>query len=610
MLQTLQQLITAKNYAQALNQLFLLLNQFEVGADHDQQYLINRIPQSIKENYNELATAIVNLFKASSCQLSQQQYDALVLHKQKLTMIFALSEYGNTDVIVNYALKKFRQTSFKQSWLIKIYLLYDFYNTAIENPDFYFAKKPNQALPAILALLSHPSWLTEQATLRYQQFINTVCKNKKILVPDYCIPLLAQAWYQAAYIQNDTKYQLLSWLNSLLLQWLNHHNIKAQCSAPTINHSKRRPRLVVMLEHFKSNHAMYRCFANAIEMLSHQYELIAVAEANEIDVISRELFHDWLTVDITTPDDIAILVGKINQLQPDACYFTSVGMKAWCIALANLRLAPIQFITAGHPISACTKTIDFMLLEEHKFIPGIHFQEKILGLPSGNFGFVLPNFTKPMTVLTKNNNTIKIALVGSIYKINTQYLKTCQMIADKSNLPLQFCSFSGSRGLQFYYLSKFLRQWFSDVLVFPALKYEDYLHHLAECDIYLAPFPFGGTNSTVDCVLLNIPTVALAMPDLACSDSFILQKVGLEELIAEDQSQYIAKAISLIHNAEKRKNFINKLTQLDANLGGLLGNSMSGKPYLDVISKACQHHAYLKQHDKVFYSYQELINLS
>ena len=40
-------------------------------------------------------------------------------------------------------------------------------------------------------------------------------------------------------------------------------------------------------------------------------------------------------------------------------------------------------------------------------------------------------------------------------------------------------------------------------------KYPEYMESLSKCDLALFSFPFGGTNSTIDALILGLPMVSM-----------------------------------------------------------------------------------------------------
>jgi predicted O-linked N-acetylglucosamine transferase (SPINDLY family) len=78
---------------------------------------------------------------------------------------------------------------------------------------------------------------------------------------------------------------------------------------------------------------------------------------------------------------------------------------------------------------------------------------------------------------------------------------------------------------------------------------------LAQVDIALDPFPYNGTTTTCDVLWMGIPVVSLkGETSVSRSGYALLKSVGLEELVAHDETEYVAIAAALagdLHRLER-----------------------------------------------------------
>jgi len=82
----------------------------------------------------------------------------------------------------------------------------------------------------------------------------------------------------------------------------------------------------------------------------------------------------------------------------------------------------------------------------------------------------------------------------------------------------------------------------------------DYLREYGEVDIALDPFPRTGGATTTDALWMGVPVVTLAGERMIeRQGASLLTAVGLEELIASDPADYVAKAAALAQDPERRK---------------------------------------------------------
>lgn len=562
-------------------ELFQYLNQLEAGADHEQNYLINRADVDYRAQTQQLARQIYQAFLDPKWQLTDVLYFGLALHKHKLQAIFELAGGDERDACLKKCIQQFNRqkkaklTDKTRQILMKILLLIGFHHQFEFDPWYFLAIDKSLGIEAVLGMLAKRRLLLPEEEAKFEAFVSRLSCIQHWPLHDHSPVVIGQAWYQAAYDKANIKYDLIKQLNQLSQRWLQAHAVPLENRDIAKSDGNS---MLVILEQFKSDHAMYRCFANGIKALKKQHHLIAVAEPGSVDDTALALFDDFIPVQFKTPTDIKSLAQRLSAAHPECVYFTSIGMKYWSVLLANMRLAKTQIATAGHPISACSDKIDAMILEDHKCLEDIHFEETVVGIPSGTFGFVLPEHHMPEKAV-RTESVINIALPASVYKLNADFLALCQRIQAKAKKSIAFHSFSGCRGLEYHQLSDKLRQCLDNSFIYPSLSYDAYLQQLAQCDLYLAPFPFGGTNSTIDCLLLSVPSIALAYPDLAAADSFILRQAGFGECVVDSIEAYEALALALIADDDKRLAIEDKMTKLDANLNGLLGEAASGDAY-------------------------------
>jgi predicted O-linked N-acetylglucosamine transferase (SPINDLY family) len=73
-----------------------------------------------------------------------------------------------------------------------------------------------------------------------------------------------------------------------------------------------------------------------------------------------------------------------------------------------------------------------------------------------------------------------------------------------------------------------------------------YFQVYQQIDVALDPFPYGGGTTTCDALWMGVPVVSLAGPTAVGRGGLsILSNVGLPELVARDQEQYVEIAARL-----------------------------------------------------------------
>ena len=82
----------------------------------------------------------------------------------------------------------------------------------------------------------------------------------------------------------------------------------------------------------------------------------------------------------------------------------------------------------------------------------------------------------------------------------------------------------------------------------------DYLRILGRADVILHPFPFGGSKTSADAILLNKPTVVLVTDKLRCRMAYsFFVTMGIYETMVYTEDEYIQKAVDLGLNKSLRE---------------------------------------------------------
>ena len=150
--------------------------------------------------------------------------------------------------------------------------------------------------------------------------------------------------------------------------------------------SRDKKVLLVVLELWHSKHAMYRCYSKGLEALSNEFRLVALGTEQQTLDENVTMFDEVIRFDANLEfSDVRKAIMKITDLAPDAIFYPSVGMSPVAVQLAQLRLAPVQMMSGGHPASSFSTEMDYFLMEED-FMPSIEtVSEKLVKVKSRTF---------------------------------------------------------------------------------------------------------------------------------------------------------------------------------------------------------------------------------
>jgi hypothetical protein len=504
----------------------------------------------IRAMYTRFAAAMTTQLLTPGFTLDKLGFYTLCSHKIVIESAFALSGFADAQHLLDYLQETDAQGAsvLKLSTVFITSLFFSLDNIPDPLFDATLGLSPDILMPLMIGWLSTHRVLTPEGEARR---VKLLAAHERIAGEDFPVELsraLSHAWMYCTYADTPNQHAVKATLNKLLLNVAKRDGATARWQARRI---VKRPRLVIPAERWRSNHAMYRSYSPIIATLRERFHLILVADQTDFDENSAQMFDE---VHAIQQQGIRIrdILAAIIKLKPDVIYYPSLGMSVWTVIAANFRLAPVQIMTAGHPATSMSDHVDYIILGASG-AEGADSAKETVVLMKGNGCFEphpelpaeLPDADRPA-----RGDTVHIAVHGSAMKLTARFLKTCGRLIKESTKPLHFHFFPGSAGVGMDDLRIRLPMVLegAQVTVYPYMRYTNLLNSLQGCDLALAPYPFGNTNSTVDCSLVGLPVVCFKAPYIHClGDKTVFDLLGMPEwLLTTTDEEYFATAMRLI----------------------------------------------------------------
>ncbi|OII71482.1 TPR repeat-containing protein [Cryptosporidium andersoni] len=264
-----------------------------------------------------------------------------------------------------------------------------------------------------------------------------------------------------------------------------------------------------------------------------------------------------------------------------------------CLNVFAVRNAPIQMTWIGYPNTTGLRYIDYRISD--KIVDPVDspqkYTEKVIYMPDCFLCYTPPltEFPSIRNLPYLKNGYITFGSFNRIAKIHPKTFKTWGKILSSipdSRLILKSKAFASPQCRE-YYLNIFYSFYkiSSERLILLPLK-DSYYEHLDEyndIDISLDTFPYAGTTTTCECLLMGVPLITLATCHMNTTENdnkesqifsihawnvgkSILTNLGTLDLIATSYDQYINISILLSKD-------INKLLYYRQNLRSMLLNS-------------------------------------
>lgn len=423
----------------------------------------------------------------------------------------------------------------------------------------YIVKGPQErgALRALLSLslLNDRSILTAQGEANRTRLLQECDVLYYLPVQPRLANMLARVWMLCSYATCEHKHKIKIPLNAWYCKLAASLKvIPASVKRPAdLRKSKKKHKktLVVVAEVMREGHAMYRWYAAILRELAKEYNMVLVASKEDVDDTVCEMFDACILL----KSELNELHQVVQKLRPDIVYYPSLGMRAWTLVLANVRWAPVQVMSLGHPATSYIKTMDGVIIARNLFGKMESFSENILQLNSVG-GTLAKNETN--IKLTKKrefsseDKLVHVAVPCISLKINSEFINVLIEIERRSSKKIIYNFYPNRQGFAHSSINKKIISFFKDAVIHKRDRYENYIESLSRNKLALSPFPFGNASSLVDCILLNLPSVSLVADEPhSRSDYVVLAQENLEENYCfKTKEDYINKALSEIESGE------------------------------------------------------------
>lgn len=566
-LERFEALVRERKYQRAGQELLYTLQRLKQGAGFAGH---PNTDESRPALYTRLAAAMTALLADPDFPLSRENFDRLAVEHATLHAVFAASRFENADPLLHRLGEPdpedpTRLVCCSSQNILKLLLAYS--SESAHELDFepLFRTAPRRTLACFLGMLAHKIVFSAAAHRWRERLLALGPLFEGADVEDCMLDAMRDAWMYCSYAQGEHKHDIKRSLNVMVRRLVESRSELPELPKP--RRLKPRPTILLPVEWFTSPHAMYRSYAPSVRKLRNRFRLVAICSPIAIDTVSKDLFDEVIEITGSHPA-LAAIVSDVQRLAPDMIYYPSLGMAWWCVALATVRLAPIQCYTLGHPATTHSPAVDYALVPE--LVPGDPscFAETVVLTRRLASMAMRKDATFPEPELRRSPELLRIAVPSMASKLTAPFLSVCQNLNRRSRRALEFHFFPNEVGLTLFHAAREIRKWVPGALVHGRYDYGAYLRALSACDVHLSTFPFGGTNSNIDSMRLGVPLVTLeGLETHSQTDAAMLRAAGMpESLIARDAAEFEDIALRLIENDRERCALAQQLlgTDIDA----------------------------------------------
>ena len=325
------------------------------------------------------------------------------------------------------------------------------------------------------------------------------------------------------------------------------------CAARTRRPAGQRVKIGFVSAHFR-NHTIGKLNAGLIARLDRrrfEVEVFRIAGTNDE---TARFIADSADAAIDLPPSLAAAQSEIADRRLDLLFYTDVGFDAFSYYLAHARLAPVQCVTWGHPLTTGIPTIDYFISSEdlEPADAQAHYTERLVRLPHLANHYFRP---KPSTS-TKTREDFGLPVGVDLYACLQSLFK---LHPDDDDV---FASIlrRDPRGRlvllegNYPHWTHLIRERFgqaapdvADRLMFVSQQPpDDFSRLLATVDVLLDPQHFGGGDTSYQSFAVGAPVVTLPGGFLRSRITYALYRtMGVDDCVAADTGDYVERAVRL-----------------------------------------------------------------
>jgi len=305
--------------------------------------------------------------------------------------------------------------------------------------------------------------------------------------------------------------------------------------------------------------AITKGIVEKIDSQNFEIHLFYLGHFEDEETNQAKKFSTSLTGGIDSLEDA---VKHVSEHELDVIVFPEIGMNQLTAQLANLRLAPIQIATWGHPETSGLSNIDYYISAE--LFEGEnaddYYSEELIKLP--NLGVYCHQYSgsviEPnLALLGIDANRPILVCPGSPFKYQPKYDDLFVQIVKKiPECQLVFFEFSkyttgtlierlkiifGKADLNFN----------NHLKILPLLNTKNFRGLLNKADVYLDTIGFSGFNTALQAIEQDLPIVTIEGKFMRGRlASGILKRIGLDSLVAKNVEQYAEMVQKLVFNSD------------------------------------------------------------
>ncbi len=335
------------------------------------------------------------------------------------------------------------------------------------------------------------------------------------------------------------------------------HSIKRETTG-------KRIRIGIISNFFSKHTVGYLTYGLVAGIDSSRFELVLFRTPRGTSDRQTDRFKN-LAPFVDLPPNLAEARKIISEARLDVAHYPEIGIDHFAYFLAFARLAPLQTVAWGHPVTTGIPNVDaFLSVDDMEPTDAAsHYTEKLIRLSGLSFCAerpLLPEATSPAADI--NSRRPSFLCAQSLFKIHPEF---DQVVASILNLDAEarvyFLSHSTNADAEF--LSRIKEPVgpnIDRVVILPRRNQTEFLHLIASANVILDVPQWSGGKTSLEALALGVPIAH-------CPGQFMRGRhtrafynhMNMGHTVIEAPDDYAVTAVRMAHDAEFRRTLIGEI---------------------------------------------------
>lgn len=346
--------------------------------------------------------------------------------------------------------------------------------------------------------------------------------------------------------------------------------VAPHCSVPRPQAAQKR---IGFVSKFIATHSVALSFSGIVQGMAdrHNFEIALISTSDPQDVRIQQTYPGFKGQHVRLHSTLAEAREQLALLKLDVLVYLDIGMDAFTYFLAFSRLARVQCVAGGHPVTTGIAAMDYFVSSKlaETADADSHYSEKLVRLPFGMFYFprpTVPDVFKDRAELGLPKNGRIYLCPLTLFKLHPDFDVALSRILElDSEGQVILVSDKKFNNWQTLLEARFARTIPATVrgriTFLPwVINPQDFICLNKAADVVLDSFHFGlGTTAIAIC--------SVGTPFVTKPSEFLRGRVGLlfskildvMECVAEDCEDYAQKAVAIANDQELRQRIQSKI---------------------------------------------------